>query len=354
MKNTIKLTAAAVILIAAALSLTLFDKTVTPAYALEQTMQACHSVRFIHIRKTVPEHDEPIRVWAEFFENGLPKAIRLALPEWKAGNDGEKEVIWKEDIAEVWFKKKNSLLRVKEQRLADEILQTVRENDPKTLVHNLQHKAQSGECEIQTEQPSDKSQPIIVTAISLPDRNKQVVLYVDQATQLPLSLETYQLRDGQYCLEDTGEFFDYNQPIDPAMFTFHNLPENIVRVDQVEQQVGLVQGDLTDDEAAVETVRRFWQAVIDRDFETAGKLMEGLPPTVVQNVVGRNLPNSFPREIVSIGPVQPHPNPATGGVIVPCTLKVEKDGRMEERTFDRLGVRQVYNQPGRWTIFGGL
>jgi hypothetical protein len=40
--------------------------------------------------------------------------------------------------------------------------------------------------------------------------------------------------------------------------------------------------------------------------------------------------------------------------VVPCTVKVEKNGQIEEMTFDRFGVRQVYNQPGHWTIFGGI
>ena len=56
----------------------------------------------------------------------------------------------------------------------------------------------------------------------------------------------------------------------------------------------------------------------------------------------------------SIGPVAPHPNPGTKGLIVPCTVEVERDGTISEWKLDRLGVRQVYNQPGRWTIFGGI
>ncbi|MHC4989280.1 MAG: hypothetical protein ACYTFX_12430, partial [Planctomycetota bacterium] len=58
MKNTIKFTAAAVILIAATLSLTLFNQAVPSAYALEQTIQACHSVRFIHMRQINPQHED--------------------------------------------------------------------------------------------------------------------------------------------------------------------------------------------------------------------------------------------------------------------------------------------------------
>jgi hypothetical protein len=41
-------------------------------------------------------------------------------------------------------------------------------------------------------------------------------------------------------------------------------------------------------------------------------------------------------------------------VVVPCIVEIEVNGKTGEQKFDRLGVRQVYNQPGRWTIFGGI
>jgi hypothetical protein len=348
-----KFAAAGILLIATLFVLTLFDKTVTPAYALEYTVQACHSVRFIHIRKFVPQQEEPILVWAEFFEDGQPKSIRLNLPDWASGGDGAKEVVWKDNIAQVWFKKKNSTVRVGERKLADEILNTVREYDPKFAVQNLMHKKESGECEIRIDQPSDKAQPILVTAVTLPDKNKKVVLYVDQATQLPLSAETYQLMEGQYTLENTGEFYDYNQPIDPNMFTFDNLPADVMRVDQVDNVVGLEQGQMTDDEVVLEVVRRFWQAIIDGDYETAGQMLEGVPSSFIEENLIKKLPFTA-KKIISIGPVQPHPNPQTRGVVVPCTLEVEMNGQTIQVPFDQIGVRQVYNQPGRWTIFGGL
>ena len=354
MKRTIKFAAAAVVVIAAVLSLTLFDKTVSKAYALEQTVQACHSVRFIHIRQIQPSHEEdPVMIWAKFFEDGRPQAIRLRLPEWKNGDDGAKEVIWKDHVAEVWLMKKNAVLRVQEERVAQQILVMVQQQDPKHLVQDLMHKEEQGQCVCRINVPPDKSEPITITSVSLPVQNSQLVLYVDQATQLPLRNETYYLKDHAWVLVSTTEFYDYNQPIDPSMFTFDNLPEDVFYMDQVDQPVGFIQGSLTDEEAAVETARRFWQAVIDKEYDTAGRYFEGLPGHIIQQIFRERLPMNV-IEIVSVGPAGPHPNPQTGGVIVPCTLKVEKNGQIQEMTFPQLGVRQVYNQPGHWTIFGGL
>ena len=237
MKTSVKFAAAAIVLIAAFLSLTLFNKTVAQAYALEQTIQALHSVRCIHMRQINPQHEnEPILVWAEFFENGLPKRIRLNLPEWSEGGkdgDGAKEIVWENNIATAWLKKKNLLLRIPEKKIADRILKIVQEQDPKKVVQHLLDAQKKGKFEIQIEQPSDKAEPIRVTAIHLPGRASKLVVSVDQATQLPLSGETYTLKDGDYILTNIGEFYDYNQPIDPAMFTLDNVPKDVMRINQI-------------------------------------------------------------------------------------------------------------------------
>ncbi len=124
----------------------------------------------------------------------------------------------------------------------------------------------------------------------------------------------------------------------------------MLRIDQTIQEVGLAQGKLSDEEIAVEVVRQFFEALIAGDYAKAGKLLEGIPSDKMQQMFGQI---KFLR-IVSIGPVAPHPIPETKGLVVPCTVEVEKDGEISQWKLERLGVRQVYNQPGRWTIFGGI
>ena len=234
-----------------------------------------------------------------------------------------------------------------------EFLKVVLEFDPKNIVQNLQIRQQEGNMEVLTEIPENKAEPILVTATVLPDRETQIVLYVDQGTKLLLKEETFKLKNGDLVLVGTGEFYDYNQPIDPNMFTFDNVPADVTRVDQVDNVVGLEQGQMTDDEVAIEVVRRFWQAIIDGDYETAGQMLEGVPSSFIEENLIKKLPFTA-KKIISVGPVQPHPNPQTQGVVVPCTLEVERNGQTIQVPFDRIGVRQVYNQPGRWSIFGGL
>ena len=175
---------------------------------------------------------------------------------------------------------------------------------------------------------------------------------VDPQTKLLQQIDKYELQNGEYKFLGLIQYLDYNQPVDPELFVL-KLPADVLLVDQTTQAVGLEQGQMTDDEAAVETARRFWQAIVEDDFNAAGQYLEGVPGATLKKIFEEKMKVKF-IEIVSVGPVQPHPNPKTGGVVVPCTLKVQKDGQVEEMTFERFGVRQVYNQPGRWTVFGGI
>jgi hypothetical protein len=164
-------------------------------------------------------------------------------------------------------------------------------------------------------------------------------------------MEVYLLKDGEYQQLGRTEFHNYNQAIDPRMFTLEDeIPADVMRVDQTTQQVGLAQGNLSDDEVAVEVARQFFTALIAEDYAAAGQLLEGIPADKTREMFG----SIKVLRIISIGPAGPHPNPETKGMVVPSTVEVQKDGQVSEWKLDRLGVRQVYNQPGRWTIFGGI
>lgn len=93
MKNFTKLAATAVIIIACVLSVTFLDKPVTPAYAIEQTIEANHAVRYLHIRDFMEGMEEPKEFWLEFDEQGNVENVRAYMPEWDAPSDGAKVTI---------------------------------------------------------------------------------------------------------------------------------------------------------------------------------------------------------------------------------------------------------------------
>ena len=95
MKSKItKLAATAVIIVGVVLTVTILEKTTSTAYALEQTIQASHSVRYLHIKSYKKGMEEPKEFWLEFDEQGDIKNIRAHMPEWDSPSDGAKVTIW--------------------------------------------------------------------------------------------------------------------------------------------------------------------------------------------------------------------------------------------------------------------
>ncbi len=345
-----KLATAAVIAIAAVLGITFLGQSVPAAYALEQTIQANHSVRFLHIKEFVPDQDEPKEFWVQCDEFGNITNARMHFPEWSSPEDGAKVTLWQNDKVQVYFKRKNIHFIANEQKVAQMMLGLILQADPRFAVEQLRELEAKGEMKISIETPTDKAEPTVVTATHT-QRPQKLILFVDQATKLVTVLETYGQTKQGYELISTQEYYDYNIPIDEKIFTFEGeLPEDVVKIDQTTQEVGLVQGNMTDEEIAVEVARQFFEALIAEDYAKAGQLLEGTPADYMKKIFG---PMKFLR-VISVGPVEPHPNPATRGVVVPVTVEFEKEGQLIEHTFEQLGVRQVYNQPGRWTIFGGI
>jgi len=354
MKSPItKLAAAAVIIIAVTLGLTtILDKSVTSAYAIEQTIQASHSVRYIHVKSFFLPHEEPIEGWVEFDPSGQIKNMRINKPAWMTPTDGETVIVWKDGKMKFWIKKKNFLIIQKDQEIAAQVLSTVEQLDPKHAVANILQLQDDGDTKVEIEEPENKAEPIIITATSLVENDlsfQRVVLFVDQATRLLNSVETYQLKDGEYIHFTTIEFYDYNIPIDSKMFTLDNIPSDAMRVDETTQEIGLLQGDLTDNEIAVEVVRQFFEALIARDYAKAGRMFGGVPGERVQKKYGHI---RFVR-IVSIG--KPVLNPVTTELKVPYVVEVEENGIITEwkTKYNYIPVRQVHGQPGRWATTGG-
>jgi len=351
MSRFTKFAVAALIIIAVAIGITFSGKLVPSAYALPQTIQANHTVRYLHIKDFDAEHsDEPKEFWVEFYEDGQVKNVRMSFPEWSERDDGAKVVVWKESKAQVWFVKKNSLLTVRDERVAAEMLKLVVATDPRLAVERLYEQQIQGKVKVEISEPSRKSEPIVITATYVTGGLRRV-LFVDRATKLVTRMDIYQLKGDEYQYIGWEEYYDYNQPIEAGMFILDDeVPADVMRVDQTTQEVGMPQGKLSDEEIVVEVVRQFFESLIAGDYAKAGKLLEGMPSDKMQQMFGQI---KFLR-IISIGPVAPHPIPETKGLVVPCTVEIEKDGQTSQWKLERLGVRQVYNQPGRWTIFGGI
>ena len=352
MSRFTRLAVAAMIIVAAALGIIFFVKSVPPAYALNQTIGANHSVRYLHIKSFGIVETEPKEFWVEFDEAGGVGKVRMSFPEWAGGGDGPKEIVWKEKKAQVWFVRKKSLVTVIDEKVVAEMLRFVEGNDPRLAVARLEEQQMRGKVEVDIVEPSRRSEPIIVTA-TYPHEGEiagsQRVFFVDQGTKLVTRMELYRLKDGEYEYAGRVEYYDYNQAIDAKIFTLDDeVAADVLRIGQTGGQVGLAQGLLSDEQIAVEVVRQFFEALIGRDYAKAGMLMSGVPGDRMQEQFGKT---RFIRIIAIEAPAE---NPATGGFQVPCTVEIEADGEVTRCQPSGPFVRQVYGQPGRWVISGGI
>jgi hypothetical protein len=357
MKSPItKLAAAAVIVIAVVLSINVWDKSIPTAYALDQTIQASHSTRYLHIKSFKANEDEPKEFWIEFYEDGEVKNVRMHMPAWDSPGDGAKVTVWKDNKAQVWFKKKKSLVTMRDKTVAAHTLNFMEELDPKLVVERLYHAQQHAqdEVEVEIDEPSNKAEPIVVTATCLPGSLRagwRVVLFVDRATKLVTAMEFYKLKDGKYEYVELIEYYDYNQPIDPKMFTLDDeVPPEVKRIDWTTEEIGLAKGELTDKEIAVKVVREFYEAVIAKDHAKAGRIYGGVPAEIMEE----RWADLKVIRIISISEPIPHPTPGVGGFMVPCKLEIEKDGIKSVYEPYGPGVRPVRGQPNRWNIHGGV
>ncbi|MHC4658604.1 MAG: hypothetical protein ACYS83_05420 [Planctomycetota bacterium] len=351
MKSRITKLAAAVIIVAVILSITFLDKSVTPAYAIEQTIEASHSVQYLHIRAIAPSHeDEPVEAWLEFNQDGRPKNMRLNLPDWMAPGGGPREVIWKDNKRQEWLKDKNILTIIEDEASAAQVLKMIESLDPKLAVERLQEKQEQGKVKLEIDEPADKAEPIVVTATSMEGDDspfQHMVLFIDQATRLVNSIEFYKLRDGEYKYVRMLEYYDYNQPIDARMFTLEDIPPDAMRIDQTTQEIGLAQGQLSNEEIAVEVVRQFFEALITEDYTKASRLFIGISAQFLKERFGKV---KFLR-IVSID--KPIHSESDNRLRVPCELEVEVDGAKSVKQLHPY-VRPVGGQTDRWSIEGGF
>ena len=199
-----------------------------------------------------------------------------------------------------------------------------------------------------------ESEPIVVTATSLPGNTalpgKRGVLFVDQSTKLVTHIDLYQLEDDDYKHTGTIKFYDYNKAIDPKMFRLNDVPSDVTRIDHTTQEIGLIQGNLTDKEIAVKAVREFYKALIVKDYARVGQIYCGLPAAKMQE----RWQNINVLRIVSISEPIPHPYSGVGGFQVHCEIEIEKDGVKSIMKPYGPAVRPVHGQRHRWNIHGGV
>ena len=347
-------TAAALVVLATYLCLQIPKGLVAPAYALQDTIEAYDSIRTLHVKAfwMVAGEKCDLESWVEFDEDGKLSRFRHQFG-WITIEKHIGPATFVHDGIEScnWMPNLNLCLRRSGKSvLTGALLQYTRSNvNPKLVCEKLRRQAERGEIILDVNEPDQKNEPIVLV-VTYPAESRSAnwkkVLYIDQATRLVKKEETFEMRNGHYQHERTAEFLDYNQQIDPQIFDLkEELPENVIMIDQSGQEVGLAQGDMTDEEIAKEVTTQFLQAFIARDFDKVGQLFLGAPGFFIQKLLGVN----SGKKIISVGPVHHDPDPDTNLMICSCKGIIEFGGQYYEADA-KVYVVPVSGKPGRWMI----
>lgn len=362
--------AAALVLAAAVAAITLLGNGASAVYALDKALEASKKVTTVHYQEWVPlatleaefpkdgefakkawadysdiDGGQALRqeVWAEF--DGEGQLLRLRL-EWPVTEDGRKEIILRPDQVDIWFVHKGAYLVMRDERAASMYSQAFL--DPKKRLESLNASITAGKVKIESTSTShaDGTTTYNVVYPELPAMREEFV--IDQKSHLLLERGSYQLSDGAEKLLSVQKFSDYNVPIDASRWVL-DAPDDVIRVNQITQVIGIAKGEMTDAEVAKEGVRQFFEALIKEDYETAGRLLSGIPADKVRELLGSM---RFLR-IISLGEPTPPSDPRIGGLRVPYKVEIEVNGEVSIKEYSA-AIRPVHSQPDRWTIHGGI
>lgn len=345
-----KFATAAVVILIALLSITFLDKAVTPAWAIEQSIKAQHSVRSIFVKgfqsKGNMGRGESFDFWIKYDSKGKVSHFRMDSPK---SADGAKIVVLNDGIAKVWMPDKNTLMLFKGEGMTKGLEKLASDFDPKQTLqrlYDLQKKLD--ETELTTLEPEKDGDPVIFEVVNNADTN-YFRYFFDAETKLLIQFEKYRLVDENYELDEKFEFFRYNQFIDDSLFELDDMPDDALIIDQATEEVGIEKGDMTDDEAAMEVVRQCLEASIVQDYATVKKMVGGMPGNVLETMYGGRI-----LRIISIDKPVPHEE-WKHILCVPCKIEVENKERGNWIANFRPHVKRAENQPdNRWIICGGL
>ncbi len=347
MKHRITGYAAVVVVIGViVLTIGVLNGTTGPAYALEQSLNAYHTVRTVQVKvyngQGDIENDRCVSAWVQYDDMGRLLHSRMEIPRAK---DGTLVRISNKGQVRHWDRKANFLLISPGDPMAERLEEFARECDPMLTVQRLHDGQEEGSLELEITEP-EEGHGLILLQVTYPDKEVRLEYVIDTHTKLLQQVRSYALNEGRYELEEKIVFVAYNQPIEASLFELGDIPGDALIVDKAGGEMGLSQGDLTDAEIAIKVARECLKATIAQDYDKAKRLMGGMPGNTLETIYGGRI-----LRIVSVG--QPEPSERfPRGLCVPCRIEVENEKGKWIADF-RPPVQRTKNQPDRWIIDDG-
>ncbi len=267
MRNSLIRTAAAITLVAAALSLWMMNQFAGPAYAIGDTLDAMETIRTVHFRAELFRQGN-IECWMQF-EKGVEKPTHLCL--FTAGHPLRK--VDTPDGSFAYNEQTNRFRKVcRDERRQDWY------PDFTEFFKSALERAEKSNHVIIAREPDPFTGEDAVT-IMLADEHRDWKAWIDPATKLPYRLETLNVRDIMALLEPTilvktMSPISYNEPLPSDLFT---IPEDATEVVEeidviVHSGMGMPVGDLTRPEACRILMQQVVEAMNAFDFATVKKL----------------------------------------------------------------------------------
>jgi hypothetical protein len=313
------------------------------AYALVDSIEAHNSIRWLRIIHTAfysETASEQREVLLGCDEQGRITSMRFKL-DGDDGLMGPLIVVQKSGRSEAWLSKHN--LHVVGYGNASNAMfsYNVYELDPKFLLRKLTEQRTRGEAIVDINEPEGKDDPIVVT-VTYPKGNRsenwEKVIYVDKATNLVRRIEKFERSNPEESYRETLEFSDYNIEIDPAMFTLDgDVSPDAKVVDMSGVLIGMMQGDMTDEEVVTKITKEFFEAVIAEDFDRAGQLYLGAPGSLIENAFD----DVDALRILSLGEPHVNSNPDSNMMRSSCRVLAEVWGDYYEIDAEAVNVIRV-------------
>jgi hypothetical protein len=334
---------------AAAVIIAMVVATSPKAFGIDQVIEAYNKIHFLHVKTFKAKSSEPNEFWIKSNDQGQVEKARYYLPKTE---DGVKLITWTPEKAEIWFKSKHGFLILQTKRIAPWMQSLLEQSQPQLVMKKLQEGQKAGKVDVQTQEPRGEQKAVVIVATYKAELKKEIY-YVDRKTDLITRIEYYRTEGTNEVLNSRMEFCDYNVPIEEKMFSLRGeLPKDVRIADQLNQVIGVAQGNMTDEQAAAETVRQFFQALIDKDYKKAGLIYGG----ELEEYVKAGFGTFSVARIISVGPAVAQTNWVKHGFRVPCNLEIiQSDGLKsvcEPSPYVRPGDDETH--PDRWNITDGV
>ncbi|HUW19582.1 MAG TPA: hypothetical protein VMW16_09790 [Sedimentisphaerales bacterium] len=304
-----KLAAAAVLILAVGVAITFLNRFVTPAYAIEQTIEALREVSTVHVIGTTWDGHR-FEAWNKINPQ-TGKAEWVCIDETPHGH----KIASTPKGSCVWDKDGNVV------RLTNRIIST---NDFRysRVLEDLSNRARNprdGEqISIYREKDARTGKRLIV--IWAVTKMQDYRVYIDPVTKLPVRI-IYDRADNMKQICKTIDNISYNVELPQGMFDFEVPPEHVRDYSLLEDpNKGMPAEGMSHEEAGVKIVKEYWHALIDGNWNYVSQLR----PVEDWKTDYRK---DGPAELIEVR--QPYPQRGCSGLIVPCVVRFT-DGKVKE------------------------